>query len=69
MSNINADQQPVIGMSTTTTVKSQPTPCPKCRSDMVDVAITPHPLIPQMRRHTFVCYTCNQTRTYMLPTE
>jgi hypothetical protein len=44
-----------------------PTPCPKCRSDMLDVAVTPHPLIPQMRRHTFVCYTCNQTRTYMLP--
>jgi hypothetical protein len=36
---------------------------------MIDVAVTPHPLIPQMRRHTFVCYTCNQTRTYMLPVE
>ena len=35
----------------------------------IDVAITPHPLIPKMRRHTFVCYTCNQTRTYMLPAE
>jgi hypothetical protein len=57
-----------IGMSTTANDK-QPTPCPKCRSDMIDVAITPHPLIPQMRRHTFVCYTCNQTRTYMLPAE
>jgi hypothetical protein len=45
----------------------RPTPCPKCRSAMRDVAVTPHPLIPQMRRHTFVCYTCNQTRTYMLP--
>jgi hypothetical protein len=55
--------------ASTTNDKEQPTPCPKCRSDMVDVAITPHPLIPQMKRHTFVCYTCNQTRTYMLPAE
>jgi len=69
MSNINADRHPVIGMSATANDKQPPTPCPKCRSDMVDVAITPHPLIPQMRRHTFVCYTCNQTRTYMLPAE
>jgi hypothetical protein len=52
-----------------TSPAAQPTPCPKCRSGMVDVAVTPHPLIPQMRRHTFVCYTCNQTRTYMLPVE
>jgi hypothetical protein len=44
-------------------------PCPKCRSDMISVVVTPHPLMPQMTRHTFVCYTCNQTRTYMLPSE
>ncbi|HZP78270.1 MAG TPA: hypothetical protein VFB45_19155 [Pseudolabrys sp.] len=34
---------------------------------MVPVAITPHPLRPRMMRHTFVCYGCNQTCSYMLP--
>ena len=43
------------------------TPCPKCRAGMVHVSITPHPINPGMRRNTFVCRTCNQTRTYMLP--
>jgi hypothetical protein len=23
--------------------------------------------VPHMQRNTFVCYGCNQTRTYMLP--
>jgi hypothetical protein len=44
------------------------TPCPKCRSSMIQVAITPHPVAPRMLRHTYVCRACNQTRTYMLPT-
>ena len=35
---------------------------------MVHVAVTPHPIVPGMQRNTFVCYGCNQTRTYMLPT-
>jgi hypothetical protein len=43
------------------------TPCPTCASAMTHVAITPHPVMPRMQRHTFVCYSCNQTRTYMLP--
>jgi hypothetical protein len=34
---------------------------------MTHVAVTPHPVVPQMQRNTFVCYGCNQTRTYMLP--
>ena len=42
--------------------------CPKCRAAMVHVAVTPHPVVPHMQRNTFVCYACNQTRTYMLPT-
>jgi hypothetical protein len=25
-------------------------------------------MVPGMQRNTFVCYACNQTRTYMLPT-
>lgn len=41
--------------------------CPKCRTAMVHVAVTPHPVVPSMQRNTFVCYACNQTRTYMLP--
>jgi hypothetical protein len=43
-------------------------PCPKCRAGMTPVAVTPHPMVPGMQRNTFVCYGCNQTRTYMLPT-
>jgi transposase-like protein len=42
--------------------------CPKCRAGMVHVAVTPHPIVPGMQRNNFVCYGCNQTRTYMLPT-
>jgi len=41
--------------------------CPKCRAVMIHVAVTPHPVVPHMSRNTFVCYGCNQTRTYMLP--
>jgi len=41
--------------------------CPKCRGAMTHVAVTPHPVVPHMQRNTFVCYPCNQTRTYMLP--
>jgi transposase-like protein len=43
--------------------------CPKCRSGMTYVAAVPHRAGPHMRRTTFVCYTCNQTRSYMLPAE
>jgi hypothetical protein len=43
--------------------------CPKCRAEMVDVVVTPHPIVPRMKRHTFVCYVCNQTRTYMLASD
>jgi predicted RNA-binding Zn-ribbon protein involved in translation (DUF1610 family) len=42
-------------------------PCPKCGTTMVLAAITPHPIATSMRRHTFLCTTCNQTKTYMLP--
>jgi hypothetical protein len=33
---------------------------------MVLVVITPHPIVTQMERHTFLCAECNQTKTYML---
>jgi hypothetical protein len=42
--------------------------CPKCPAAMTPVAITPHLLRPGMERHIFICYACNETRTYMLPT-
>ena len=42
------------------------TPCPKCKTIMVLAAITPHPIVKQMERHTFLCYACNQTKSYML---
>jgi hypothetical protein len=42
-------------------------PCPKCATPMVLAAITPHPVAVRMERHTFLCTTCNQTKTYMLP--
>src|SRR3954463_9344944 len=41
--------------------------CPKCRSDMTLAAITTHPLAQQLARHTYLCATCNQTKTYILP--
>ena len=41
--------------------------CPQCRTEMVHVAVTPHPVVRYMQRNTFVCYTCKRTRTYMLP--
>ena len=41
--------------------------CPQCRTEMVHVAVTPHPVVRNMQRNTFVCYSCKRTRTYMLP--
>ena len=41
-------------------------PCPKCRTEMVYVTTMPHPKAPEMRRTTFVCFICNQTRNYSL---
>ena len=63
-----------VGLDHESTIQAQQegtttlTPCPKCRSSMIQVAITPHPAAPRMLRHTYVCRACNQTRTYMLPT-
>jgi hypothetical protein len=41
-------------------------PCPKCRTEMIYVTTMPHPMAPEMQRTTFVCYGCNQTRSYSL---
>lgn len=41
--------------------------CPQCRTVMVHVAMTPHPVVRNMQRNTYVCYSCKRTRTYMLP--
>jgi hypothetical protein len=43
-------------------------PCPKCRADMVLAVVTPHPVAPQLGKHTYLCARCNQTKTYILPT-
>jgi C4-type Zn-finger protein len=40
--------------------------CPKCHHEMTYVTSVPHPKAPQMQRTTFVCYRCNQTRSYIL---
>ena len=40
--------------------------CHKCHNAMVYVTALPHPTARHMRRTTFVCYTCHQTRGYML---
>jgi hypothetical protein len=42
-------------------------PCPKCRAGMLLAVVTPHPVAVQLARHTYVCRTCNQTKTYVLP--
>ena len=44
-------------------------PCPKCHAEMIYVADLPHPKAPNMRKTTFVCYGCNQTRSYALSDE
>ena len=55
----------------TATISSDPTaemvPCRKCGTAMGLAAISPHPIAANMQRHTFLCTTCNQTKTYMLP--
>jgi hypothetical protein len=44
--------------------------CPKCRTEMIYVTSLPHPrAYTTMRRTTFVCYGCNQTRSYSLSIE
>lgn len=43
-------------------------PCPKCRSDMALAVVIPHPVTPQLAKHTYLCVRCNQTKTYILPT-
>jgi hypothetical protein len=44
-------------------------PCPTCRAEMTYVAAFPHPKSPTMRKTTFMCYRCNQTRSYALSQE
>jgi hypothetical protein len=36
---------------------------------MVLAVITPHPVAPQLGRHTYLCAKCNQTTNYILPTD
>ena len=36
--------------------------CPQCRTGMVHVAVTPHPVVRNMQRKTFACYSCKRTR-------
>lgn len=43
---------------------AEPAQCPKCRNSMVYVTSLPYR---GMRKTTYVCYTCRQTRNYMLP--
>src|SRR5262245_20501612 len=56
-------RQPMSGLDP----KDNTALCPQCRTEMVHVAVTPHPVVRNMQRNTFVCYTCKRTRTYMLP--
>jgi len=44
-------------------------PCPKCHADMVLAVVVPHPVAPQLGKHTYLCTRCNQTKTYILPVE
>jgi hypothetical protein len=47
-------------------VKTTQALCHKCNSGMVYVTSLPHATASHMRRTTFVCYKCHQTRNYML---
>ena len=42
-------------------------PCPRCRTEMTLAVAIPHPVAPQLARHTYLCAKCNQTKTYILP--
>jgi hypothetical protein len=44
-------------------------PCPKCHTEMIYVAALPHSKSLTMRKTTFVCYSCKQTRSYALSEE
>ena len=46
-------ENPIVALRTAATTA----PCPKCSTTMVLAAVTPHPLVPQMKRHTFLCAT------------
>jgi hypothetical protein len=35
---------------------------------MVLAVVVPHPVAPQLGKHTYLCRRCNQTTTYILPT-
>lgn len=52
-----------------TSTKAATAPCPKCGAEMTLVTVVPHGINPQIGRHAFLCSKCNQTKTYMLPTE
>jgi hypothetical protein len=57
----------VDSLMLTAAINAQAAPCPKCDTDMVLAAITPHPVALQLARHTYLCAKCNQTKTYILP--
>jgi hypothetical protein len=42
-------------------------PCPKCGTDMALKAVLPHPIIAGMKRHAYVCASCDRARTYYQP--
>src|ERR1043165_6390697 len=48
--------------------KETTAPCPTCQTAMVLAVVVPHPVAPQLGRHTYLCSKCNQTKTYILPT-
>src|SRR5262245_26845993 len=44
-------------------------PCPRCQADMVLAVAIPHPIAPLLARHTYLCASCNRTKTYILPVD
>ena len=36
---------------------------------MVLAVVIPHPVTPQLAKHTYLCTGCNQTKTYILPVD
>src|SRR5882724_7338493 len=42
-------------------------PCPRCRADMTLAVAIPHPVAPQLARHTYLFAKCNQSKMYILP--
>jgi hypothetical protein len=60
-----------IPLNANETIAPHPTkvPCPKCGTGMALKAVLPHPIIAGMKRHGYVCASCDRARMYYQPSK